>query len=389
MPLPHPMWQDRLIAAREHVVPWIASYVALTDATVLEYGSGQGAVSCAIAPHVRRHVGLDIDPEALEMARGHLERLGVGNSELVHAPVEHVVQRFRELLPEADVVLLYAVLEHLTLGERLEILTAIREALPPHGVVVVCETPNRLTPFDVHTGQMPFLHQLPVDLARRYASHSPRPDFVDAIAEAAKGGPEAAREAIVRWGQGVSFHEFELVFGDLGPLVVGGGFDAALYPIRPVREEELELSRRLTGWRPGLAPAWSRCWLDVVLRVTPGTPPDPGPVRPWPMRTRQVESGVALLPGPILELAPQARALVRLSRPTRTVHLGARTDRVDGRAVALVVVDGQPLEVELAPARDHDAPWHGTVEFPTARDTFDVELPSGGNVTYVGYAPGA
>ena len=65
----------------------------------------------------------------------------------------------------------------------------------------------------------------------------------------------------MRWGRGVSFHEFEVVFGDLSRHVLASNYDPLLFGERPVQPDEVILARYLDRWRPDLAPVWSRYWL--------------------------------------------------------------------------------------------------------------------------------
>jgi hypothetical protein len=185
------------------------------------------------------------------------------------------------------VFLLYAVLEHLTVAERLAVLRLARDVVKPDGAIVVCETPNRLTYLDHHTAQMPFFHMLPDELAVDYYSRSQREDFKAAIGAAASGGRQAALEAIARWGRGVSFHEFELVFGDrLDQHVVASNYEPILFGERPIHPEEVILARYLERWRPELAPVWSRAWLDLILSPQPIAKRRPL-LRPWTADTAQ------------------------------------------------------------------------------------------------------
>ena len=182
---------------------------------------------------------------------------------------------------QVDVFLLYAVLEHLTISERLAVLTLAREVVKPDGAIVVCETPNRLVYLDHHTAQMPFFHLLPDELALSYYQRSPREDFKAAIDAAALSGREAALEAVARSGRGVSFHEFEVVFGErLDQHVMASNYDPLLFGERPVHPEEVILARYLERTRPDLAPVWSRFWLDLILSPQPLAKREPF-LRPW------------------------------------------------------------------------------------------------------------
>jgi len=326
----HPEWLRRLRTAEECLVPWIQETVPLTGLTVLEYGCGQGAVACAVAPRAGRHIGLDIDPGELELAREHIEARGLSNVELVVAEEDEILDRVASYRGAVDVFLFYAVLEHLTLDERLAVLRVARDTVRPEGHIVVCESPNRLTPMDHHTGQMPFLHALPLGLAARYYDRSPRrEDFVRAVDAAAADGPAALERALVRWGTGMSYHELELVFDDLAAHTAASNYHRLLYPVRPVRGEELHLAATLEAWRPDLPPCWSRSWLDTILTARPQRHP-PLHVRPWQLRLAHDVPGAAMLGDGRLELRPGAR-------------------------------------------------------LPEATDTLELSLPDGGCLTYIGY----
>jgi hypothetical protein len=51
------------------------------------------------------------------------------------------------------------------------------------------------------------------------------------MAEAQLGGHETA---LTRWGRGVSYHEFELVFGDLRKHLIASNYDPLLMDVRPI-----------------------------------------------------------------------------------------------------------------------------------------------------------
>ncbi len=156
-----------------------------------------------------------------------------------------------------------------------------REVVKPDGAIVVCEAPNRLIYFDHHTAQMPFFHLLPDELAARVLrdARSERTSRLRSTS-AAERGRDAALQAIVRWGRGISFHEFEVVFGDLSRHVIASNYDPLLFGERPVHPDEVILARYLERWRPDLAPAWSRYWLDLILSPQPVERRQPF-VRPW------------------------------------------------------------------------------------------------------------
>lgn len=381
----HGEWRRRLDQARDEVLPWIEASVPLAGLTVLEYGCGQGAVSCAVAARCGRHIGVDIDADAITLARGHAGRLGLGNIELQAAAPEAIFGEVRRHAGAVDVFLLYAVLEHMGLEERLQILQLARAVVRDGGHIVITETPNRLTPIDHHTSRMPFLHALPYGLAARYYDRSDRTEFVAAVdAAGASGGPAATREALTRWGYGMSFHELELVFGDLAAHTVASSYHPALYPGRPVRWEEIQLAATLDAWRPDLPPCWSRTWIDTILSARPVAAPA-AHVRPWQPRLEHDVPGVAMQADGLLELRPGAVLPVRLPEPTDELHVGLLSAG-DGATALRARTAGGPEHAPLAVASLHGVPtWQAVARLENAADVVELSLPGGGCISYVGY----
>ena len=375
-------WEDRYRRARECLIPWVEATFPLEGKTVLEYGCGNAPVSCAFAERADRHIGLDIDAEAVETGRRMAAKLGIENLELHAPPIEEIVAAMAAHRGEVDVVLLYAVLEHLTLQERLEVLQGAREVVREDGFIVVCETPNRFFPIDHHTSQLPFFTMLPDELALRLYEHSSRPDFLNAIAAAMREGPEAAASALTRWGRGVSFHEFELVFDRLSDYVAASNYDPALFPERPVHPEELALARFLERARPDLAPVWSRAWLDLILTPWPLREP-PTFLRPWTMQTAD-SPGVAWTASERLRPADPATPLrVTLPAPTSRLVVGAAPDA--RRAEISALGEGQPAPLTVTVKGEPAQPHYASFELAAAVRRVEVRLSRPGEVFFVGY----
>jgi 2-polyprenyl-3-methyl-5-hydroxy-6-metoxy-1,4-benzoquinol methylase len=375
-------WEDRYRRARENLIPWVESTISLEGKTVLEYGCGNAPVSCAFAERAGRHIGLDIDPAAVETGREMSRERGIENLELGAHPLEEIREAMAAHRGEVDVVLLYAVLEHLTIDERLDVLRLAQELAAPRGHIVVCETPNRLFPIDHHTSHLPFFTMLPDELALMLYEHSRRPDFLNAIAEAMREGPESAAEALTRWGRGVSFHEFELVFGDLSHYLLASNYEPALFAERPVHPEELGLWRLIERLRPDLAPVWSRAWLDLILAAWPLEGP-PSFLRPWSLQTLG-SPGVAWTGAERLRI-PDAATPLSVSLPVETsrVVVGAA---VDARRVGVNLRPaeaGEPLAVDLSgePGQGH----YASFELPQPAQAIEIGLSRPGEVFFVGY----
>jgi 2-polyprenyl-3-methyl-5-hydroxy-6-metoxy-1,4-benzoquinol methylase len=377
-------WEDRYRRARETLIPWVEKTVPLAGTTVLEYGCGNAAVSCAFAERAGRHIGLDIDAAAIETGRRQAAKLGIENLELSAHPLGEVVAAMRGQRGEVDVVLLYAVLEHLSLDERLEVLRAAREVVREDGFIVVCETPNRFFPIDHHTSQLPFFTMLPDELALRLYEHSGRPDFLNAIAGAMREGPEAAARELTRWGRGVSFHEFELVFDELPHYVAASNYDVALFAERPVHPEELALARFLERVRPDLAPVFSRAWLDLVLTPWPQRQ-RPTFLRPWAMNTAE-SPGVSFTAAERLRV-PGVETPLQVTLPVPASRLVAGILPERGRTDVSARAESQPTPLTASFEGDGGQPHYVAFDLPEAARRIEVRLSVGGEVFFVGYQP--
>jgi S-adenosylmethionine-dependent methyltransferase len=280
----------------KRVVPWISRHLPLEGRTVVEVGCGAGSSTSAIAHFAASVDGYDIDSNAVEGARRRAAILGQDNVRVHLIKPGELIPAMRAQHPNgADVVLLYAVLEHQTIPERLETIRACWDLLAPGGLMVVVDTPNRLIYFDGHTALLPFFSMLPAELAIHYAAFSPREMLVQSIGDALKQSESTALNSMTRWGLGVSYHEFQVALGDLTDLVVGDGYDPEIFSDRPVSLAERCL---YTYWKhPGVnAPVgFARELLDLIFRK-----PDSAPAPPRCER---------ILPIDVLLEAPQSPAV--------------------------------------------------------------------------------
>lgn len=276
----HDHVRGRFDTCRRWLLPWIRRAIDLRRSRVVEIGCGTASTTAALALEAEHVTAYDIHGPSVEAARQRLELMGLRNVALSQHPAADLLPAVsRGHAPgSVDVVLIYAVLEHATHVERLETLRRCWALLRPGGVLVVGDTPNRLTYWDAHTTHLPFFNCLPADLALDYAFRSPRQAFKDDLAYAKSVSPERAADCLARWGRGVSYHEFELALGELEPLIVGDGFDP-----EPLAYYGVSLETRILytyARRKGLAvpPAFLRETIEVILRKPDGTAP-PRPAR--------------------------------------------------------------------------------------------------------------
>lgn len=250
------------------VVPWACKHCDLAAAAVADIGAGTGATTAAFAHVAKRVSGYEIEQRSVEAAADRFRVLGIANASVAFAnPEDQICAVERDFPQGTDVVLLFAVLEHLTQSERLQYLERIwTRLLKPGGYLIVVDTPNRLTYYDYHTSEMPFFHLLPPELALRYFSRSRRAEFVNGLSTVLRAH-ENATEALHRWGLGASYHEFEIAFGcDLDGLIVANGFEWEMTNWFPPKLEDELLIRYFLDRDPDHDLGFARSVLNLIFR---------------------------------------------------------------------------------------------------------------------------
>jgi 2-polyprenyl-3-methyl-5-hydroxy-6-metoxy-1,4-benzoquinol methylase len=195
--------EGRLESDRRMVVPWLDHARRLRDSRILEIGCGTGSSTVALAEQGAKVVGIDIDQDALTVARDRCRIYGV---EAEFHAMNSTTMRDVFGGNTFDFIIFFASLEHMTIAERLAGLGDAWQMLPHAGLLVVVETPNRLWYYDGHTSMLPFFHWLPNELAFRYSRLSPRENF----RELYRSYDAPSKEHFLRQGRGASFHEFDL-----------------------------------------------------------------------------------------------------------------------------------------------------------------------------------
>lgn len=147
-------WKDhdggRICDALTGFCPWIAGHVDLGKANVLEIGCGTGSSTVALACHGAHVVACDMHLPSLDVARIRLVEEGLEKC----VDIRQISSDFKELRHERgryDLVVLYAVLEHMLPAERGAVIDIAWNALKEGGAIAVYETPNRWAWRDRHT----------------------------------------------------------------------------------------------------------------------------------------------------------------------------------------------------------------------------------------------
>jgi 2-polyprenyl-3-methyl-5-hydroxy-6-metoxy-1,4-benzoquinol methylase len=203
---------------RETIIPWLDSLRPLAGLSILEIGLGTGSSAVALAEQGALVTGIEMEEAALTVARKRSEICAV-DFKWVHA---NATQAHRLVdVGSYDLVIFFAVLEHMTSEECLESLHAYWAGMKLGAHLALVATPNRLWWYDTHTAKLPFFHWLPPEIAVQYSSFSPH----DGVAALSKHpGPEALLR-LQRWGRGISFHEIELAIGPVRELPTVSSFE--------------------------------------------------------------------------------------------------------------------------------------------------------------------
>lgn len=267
----------RMSQASGNFIPWLSERRDLQGQRVLEIGSGTGSSTAALCRAGAVVTGIDIAEPYLRTSRIRLDALGL-NAELRCAPMQWLAsaetasQWLAPSDPDApfDLIVCYALLEHLLPAERLNLLSALRPLLQarPDTWLVIYETPNRFAPRDWHSTHLGFPDVLPDEIAqaflqKRLADDHPWRSGVGTF------HTDQGRETWFRHGRGVSFHEFDITLGLENIFVVQDGYSERCEYIRHLRPNaayEAGLAEVFASLEPPVPRGFCRPTLDLVLK---------------------------------------------------------------------------------------------------------------------------
>jgi 2-polyprenyl-3-methyl-5-hydroxy-6-metoxy-1,4-benzoquinol methylase len=357
--LPEAYYLDRLGSAIFYRMPWLLGLgKELSRLNVVEFGCGQGLKAIPWSRLFRSYLGVDLNAEVIDFARRLARHTRRPNLEFRAGNAADVVRHPQAfgITGRIDVVVLYAVVEHLTPPERKQVLGLCRDILQDGGLVILCETPNRLIPQDGHSTFLHFFQMLPPEIALEYIKRSPRPDAVAAVSD---------EESLYRWGQGVSYHEFDLWMSDAAgrlPGILTDGWSHWPLCDNPLRRDELALNEYLHVHAPLAPPAFARFWLDMVFdgsAAAGSSPAVPMLPEPDPLLNAGVFPGKEYDVPPLLGVNEAGHARISLSggKPVLLLDLNQSAGEVaveDARGATLAVLSVEALRRSRFPR------WHGS-----------------------------
>jgi ubiquinone/menaquinone biosynthesis C-methylase UbiE len=241
---------------------------------VLEIGCGSGSSTVPIALNSGSVTAVDISSMSLDAAKFRADLLGVSNVQWALAEPSWLSKgsiSWPVTLAEVNVVICYAVLEHLAIQERMHFLRSMWRDIAPGTKVVFFETPNRFAPSDWHSSDLSFAQVLPDELLVEYYSRSPRPQVrKDHALPATDNLEQVQRERLYRWGRVVSFHEFELAIGLDQFRIINDGYSSLIRAHRDqgfgaiIDFEEALISAFLAN-NPRVPASFARPSLDLII----------------------------------------------------------------------------------------------------------------------------
>lgn len=213
---------NRLERDRKFLIPWIDKVCSLRNKRILEIGCGTGSSTVAFAEQGATVFAVDIHQGSINVAKDRLEMFGL-DATLACANGVDIFKNYDTMDEKFDCIAYIAVLEHMTLQERILSLKQAWARLKKGGYLIIQETPNRLWYFDDHTSNEIFFMWLPDELAILYSPFCRRNRFNSAfnqmdylndsdgvLSNLNNVLNDSQKTKLARWGRGVSYHDFVL-----------------------------------------------------------------------------------------------------------------------------------------------------------------------------------
>ena len=364
----------RVATAIYYYRPILARMLAPTRSKhVVEIGCGHGWKALAWADQFASYTGIELLADHAAEAENYLKQFGDTNARVIVGNVTDILtDPTGHGIESIDLLVLYAVIEHLTIPERREIIQLARDVYNRGGAVLIAESPNRLCRMDLHSWHLPFVEWLPPELLAEYAPRSPRAELASELAAAP---PDRRLVTLDRIGRGVSYHDFEC-FWDTEPVgalsLLNDGYSLELLNLNPPMREETDLLTFREDNAFAFPRLFTRYWLEGLFQRTAGGTPgrDVNYVPPAEMTTAPVRprrrfwelDEITVRPGPDQSLTFPAAASDR----TQVVLIDIQRSRGE---LAIEADSGQVVTtIDLGP------PARGRL--PSSNPLISLPLPS-------------
>lgn len=252
------------------VLPWMNDFFDLSATSFIEIGPGTGASTAPLGLTVQSVHAYDISDKSANVGRFRCEALNLSN---VHINISDPNELLHDLRAnhrshKVGAALLYAVLEHMPLKERLATIRAVWEVIADDGYLVVGDTPNRLTYSHGHTSRTPFFDMVPDELMLPLLDEMGNQGFAEALRGWIADGmaPEEMELRIDRWGRGISYHEFLATLGPVAAYTLGEGLERRMVRAIPISKEEKLLMEYLNHRYPEIPLGFGRQSLYLIFQ---------------------------------------------------------------------------------------------------------------------------
>jgi hypothetical protein len=255
----------RVASAIFHYRPLLSRLLRPTQGKiVVEIGSGLGWKALCWSDLFASYTGIELDPGRSQQSVAVLRRFGKSNSRVITGNAETIFREPRRYgIERIDLLVLYAVLEHLTLPERRSIFELAGNVVAGGGHVLIAESPNRLCRSDSHSFQLPFSEWIPVELLSEYAACSPREDLKTILNASAS---DRRHETLYRIGRGLSFHEFACFWPKFNEVaLLNDGYCTELLNLEPFRREEWDLLSYCVDNQIDVHRMFTRYWVEGLF----------------------------------------------------------------------------------------------------------------------------
>lgn len=245
----------------------------LENKRVLEIGGGTGSSS---APLIMRNCELtilDISDKFLKCIEERCRLLNINKPNLHLANNDWILnpdEKILDLFNSCDVIMMYALFEHLTPQERIALLNLYKNLLNKNILYIIIETPNRLAPWDWHTTNLIFPDILPDSLYSEFLRLSEKNKKFKLKLE--NQVDQYSELEIYRAGKGASFHEFELSIGLENIEIINDGHSDSIKKMRdryckPNILFEESLIQIFNESNLKIPKAFTRPSLDMIFRI--------------------------------------------------------------------------------------------------------------------------